>query len=289
MTARQSKNNAFLLALVWLGFAAPSRSLFCTRRCSISQVPSSPPLINMFNRAFCRSDTSSSICKARIVAFYDTESYPRYINYTLGTTNEQDAHEYERYFADHGLTNFTKHQLIVDVKTKETRIIADFYCNAADDCAAYSIEQLSEKYRRQTNPLFRLQPLIHAEQHVDELLCYDAATESTQTCRSNLNQTVSCLSNSKELQQECTAGPEIGVHVEFMLSSPYYVEFDRTDELVKCNVDECNHLTRLATIKDISREYAYGMASISSHARTDRRGTLFNVLSMCFLAFALWS
>jgi len=246
-------NNIFLSILIFLKLFLLTKQLSCLTNCSIIQIKYS----NSFIEPTCITNTSVKICKGQIIAYYNGENFPKYINYTFGRIDDILERKNENDINIYGLSNFTKYQIIINAKNQETFIIADIYCTTNDQCALIEIKKLFFKYNHQINPFYELKSLIYVDPPPNKLHCFDISIKKIQECSIKIPHPI-CLSYSKDLKQECSSEFDIHIHEEFLITFPQQFQFDLMNELVRCNKDNCNHIDILTKIQNISRDYAYG-------------------------------
>ncbi len=266
--------------MIFLDLLLPIIPLFCSTNCSIIQIKPPDP----FLEPFCLNTTSQNICKGQIIAYYLGKSYPKYINYTFGTIGDTFERKNENDITTYGLSYFIKYQVIINAKNEETIIIADIYCTISNDCALLEMRKLFLKYNHQLNPFDQIKSLIYLDPPPKILHCFDISIGSSQPCTIT-NQNPVCLSYSKDLKQECSLESDIHIHEEFILTLPEQVQFNLMNELIQCNVDNCNDITILTKIQNISRNYAYG--NVTGYNKADGLGGNRNLIFIFVLCFFL--
>ncbi|CAF1471895.1 unnamed protein product [Adineta ricciae] len=213
------KKHMFIVLLCF-GIISPNFALFCSKSCAIihdkySSLPIEPSI-----HKYCLNDSSTDICKGRIVAYYKDNTYPKHLNYTFGIIGATDERKYEYQIATYGLSNIIKYQVIVDAKTKETTLIADIYCKNTDECAVSEVKTLFNKYRKQKNPYYALKPLVYTDNPSNILFCYDISIGKSVQCPIRISQYPTCYAYSNDLKQECAADTNLGIHIEFVVPTP---------------------------------------------------------------------
>ncbi|CAF1955607.1 unnamed protein product [Rotaria magnacalcarata] len=256
-------NNIFFLTFIFSYLLVPTSQLICLTGCSTIQIQY--PFHNLSERSSCIRNTLATVCKGRIVAYYKGETFPKYINYTFGTTHDPLETKYEDDVDTHGLDTFNKYQVIVNATNEESIIIADIYCTAKNECASSEIENLFTKYMGQVNPFYELQPLIYISPSPKNLSCYNVSTNKNEQCSASNGNPV-CMSYLKSFKQECSFSTDIHLHEEFTVTTPSALQFNRMSELVKCNKDNCNSMETLSKIQNITRLYAYGIVTKQNNA-----------------------
>jgi hypothetical protein len=272
----------FLFIFMFLSLFRTSLQLLCSTNCSIIQVNYS----DTFIEPVCVNNTSMQVCKGRIIAYYIGKNFPKYINYTLGTTGDLLEKKNENDIYTHGLTNLTKYQVIVNAKKEETILIADVYCTVGDNCALSEIKKLFIKYKNQINPFYELKTLIYVDPPSRKLFCFDVSIDKSKQCAITNKNSV-CLSYLRDLKQECSVESDVHIHEEFIVTSPETFELNLMNELVKCNKDNCNNNEVLTKIQNIARNYAYGSVIIKNNANEQQKGVnqIFFVFVLVFFSF----
>ncbi|UJR08712.1 hypothetical protein I4U23_012969 [Adineta vaga] len=202
------------------------------KTCSTIQTKRSSSFVEPSTKYSCTNDSSTNICKGRVVAYYNDKTYPKYINYTLGKIADANEQDYENQIEAHGLLNLIKYQVIINPKIEETQIIADIYCTNNTECALIKIKNLFQKYRKQINPLNQLKSLIYSDIQPKTLVCYDSNSETNIRCPMTTDQNKICTSYSKQLKQECKVDNNLSIYVEFICPLPYTIQLDSTHDLV---------------------------------------------------------
>ncbi|CAF3621249.1 unnamed protein product [Rotaria socialis] len=213
----------------------------------------------------CIRNTLVTVCKGQIVAYYNGKTFSRYVNYTFGTTHDPLETKYENDVNNHGLHTFNKYQVIVNATNEESIIIGDIYCTTINDCALYEIKSLFIKYSHQPNPFYELKPLVYTSPSPKKLSCYNVSIDKSEQCSASNDNPV-CVSYFKDFKQECSFSTDIHLHEEFTVTIPSSLQFDRMNELVKCNKDNCNSMAALSKIQDIAKLYAYGIVTKRNNA-----------------------
>ncbi|CAF1052820.1 unnamed protein product [Adineta ricciae] len=274
------------IVLLCFGIISPNFALFCSKSCAIihdkySSLPIEPSI-----HKYCLNDSSTDICKGRIVAYYKDNTYPKHLNYTFGIIGATDERKYEYQIATYGLSNIIKYQVIVDAKTKETTLIADIYCKNTDECAVSEVKTLFNKYRKQKNPYYALKPLVYTDNPSNILFCYDISIGKSVQCPIRISQYPTCYAYSNDLKQECAADTNLGIHIEFVVPTPNSDLLENSRDLVRCNVDNCNdHVTKLRMIKDIARNYAYRNVPMNNSIRNVQFKVFYSIF--CVIIFLL--
>ncbi|CAF4715159.1 unnamed protein product, partial [Rotaria sp. Silwood2] len=262
-------NDIFFLSFILLCLCLPTKQLICSTNCSIIQVKYSESFIEPTNHSSCINNTSMIICKGQIIAYYNGKTYPKYINYTFGTIDDTLETKYENDIDNYGLEILKKYQIIVNATNNEAIIRADIYCTINDECALFELKKLFIKYNNQINPFYELKSLIYIDLPLNNLYCFDISIDKIKQCNITNNNSV-CISYLKDLKHECSYASDIYMHVEYIITLPFFLLLNQMNELVKCNKDNCNSIETLIKIENITRSYAYGNVIMKNNAERQR-------------------
>jgi hypothetical protein len=246
-----------------------THALSCLSNCSFVFVPSSNVFLDLDSQTTCTNETNIELCQGQLVAHYSGRTGPDYFNYTFGKRVDATSKEHVQAVKIHMLNNLTQYQVIIDGNREESTLIVDIYCTHIDQCSWIEMHRIFLDYQQQSNPYYALRSYIHRKPMPNKLFCFDMNNGHDQLCNTSHVNPV-CVSYSKDLVQECSSNVNIRIHEQFLVTSPYTVEWNRMSELVQCNTNNCNHIDSLIVIQRLAQDYAFGQARKSNRAFEQR-------------------
>ena len=236
-----------------------TNQLVCVHNCFDIQINMSEAFQVPLDMFGCRSDTKATRCHGRIMAYYNSDGFQKYISYSLGLTNHIIDREIEELANENGFQAIIYILFLIEpLYHSDVVISAHVICQTSDNCALNYIKDLFALYNKQTNPADDLLPLLYTREVSKQLTCYDYKTKKIASCLIDHHYTC-IINNTDKFQQECSSDKNTRLQYIRMITLPHRNPIKKILELIICNKNGCNEKSISKKIESMIYNYTFRM------------------------------